>query len=160
MTACNSHHPRSFVERLYLPRCNAGHVLINIENLYNRKLVLIAHHLVSSTDKLVQLCSDLDHSLLPCISITTRTRDYCSSLPLPSDLTLCDSASLRHAVVEKQIEILVNRLSTKHLHSKFFSLLASHDVHRSKSTQWLRQHLHSESESTIFAIHAGPGHCH
>ena len=32
------------------------------------------------------------------------------------------------------------------------SLLESHDVHRSKSTQWLRQHLHSESESTIFAI--------
>jgi len=33
MTTCNSHHPRSSVERLYLPRSNAGRGLINIENL-------------------------------------------------------------------------------------------------------------------------------
>ena len=37
-TATNNHHPHSAVERVYLP-CSAGGVgLVNIENLYYRKL--------------------------------------------------------------------------------------------------------------------------
>ena len=74
---------------------------------------------MSSTDKLVQLCSDLDLSLPPRISITTRARDHCSFMSLLSDLTSCDSASLRRVVVEKQLEILVDPLAAKPLHGKF-----------------------------------------
>jgi len=55
-------------------------------------------------------------------------------------------------VTEKQLKLLVDRLVAKPLHGKFFSLLTNHDGHKSKSTQWLCQHLYSESESTIFAI--------
>jgi len=65
---------------------------------------------------------------------------------------MCDAASLRSDVVEKQLKLLADQLVAKPLHSKFFSLLTDHDVHKSRSTQWLRQHLHFESESTIFAI--------
>ena len=147
-----SHYSHSSVERLYLPRSNAGRGLINIENLYNRKLVFIAHHLLSSTDKLVQLCSTLDHSLPPRVSIITRAKNYCSSISLPSDLTSFSSATLRCAISDKQSSSLVQRLVAKPLHGKFFSLLASCDIHKGKSTRWLYQHLHSESESTIFAI--------
>jgi len=39
LTATNNHHPCSAVEHVYLPRSAGGIGLINIENLYNRKLV-------------------------------------------------------------------------------------------------------------------------
>ena len=39
LTASNSHHPQSAVERLYLPRSAGGIGLINVENLFYRRMV-------------------------------------------------------------------------------------------------------------------------
>lgn len=66
MMTCLSHHLHSSVEHLYLPCNDAYHGLINDENLFYSKLVVIACHLSSFGDVLVQLCSDLDQLLPPC----------------------------------------------------------------------------------------------
>ena len=47
---------------------------------------------------------------------------------------------------------MTDSLTAKPLHGKYFSFLASSGVDNADSTRWLRQHLHSESESTIFAM--------
>ena len=59
LTASNSHHPRSVVERLYLPRKIGGRGLLGVEHLYQRRLLLLSHHLQTSTDTLVQACCEL-----------------------------------------------------------------------------------------------------
>ena len=59
LTSANSHHPRSAIERLYLPRKIGGRGLVGIEHLYQRHLVLSSHHLQTSTDNLVQARCEL-----------------------------------------------------------------------------------------------------
>ena len=47
----------------------------------------------------------------------------------------------------------MSSLLSKPLHNKYITLLQSDSVpDRSGSTTWLQQHLHSESESTVFAM--------
>ena len=49
LSATNNHHPRSAVEHVYLLHSAREIGFINIESLYNRKLVSLAHHLCAST---------------------------------------------------------------------------------------------------------------
>ena len=53
LTATCNHHSRSAVECLYLPQSAGGMGLINVENLFYRRIVSIACHLFTSTDRLV-----------------------------------------------------------------------------------------------------------
>jgi len=152
LTECNSHHPRSSVERLYLPRTVAGRGLINIENLFYRKLVLLAHHLSSSADYLVQLCFKLDQVLPPRVGILSRARSYCLSVSIDTDFEICPPSILQRAICEQQLHLLTDSLTAKPLHGKYYTLLDSGDVDGRSSSGWLRQHLHSESESTVLAI--------
>jgi len=48
MTVTCNHHPRSAVEHLYLPQSTGGMGLINVENLFYRKVVSIVCHLSTS----------------------------------------------------------------------------------------------------------------
>ena len=68
LTATCNHHPRSAVERLYLPRSAGGIGLINVENLFYWWLVAMAHHIATSSDSLVRLCYGLDN-LVPTRSL-------------------------------------------------------------------------------------------
>ena len=56
------------------------------------------------------------------------------------------------AVRAKQMSMLMSALFYKPLHGKYIILLQSDDVDKPGSARWLWQHLHSESESTEFAI--------
>jgi len=152
LTKNNSHYLYSSVEHLYLPRSEADHGLITIENLFYRKLVLMAWHLSCSTDCLVQLCSDLDQSLPPRISIHSRAKSYCSSLSVSSEFELYLVSNLKRTIHEKQVNSLVESLTVKLLHGKFFSSLRSPEIDKYGSLRWLQQHLHSEFDLTILAI--------
>jgi len=124
----------------------------SIENLFYCKLALTAHHLLSSSDSLVQLCSELDQSLPPRISIHSRAKNYCSSLSIDANIISFLPTTLKQTICGKQLSLLIDSLTAKHLHGKYLSFLASSDVDKANSTRWLQQHLQSESESTIFAI--------
>ena len=150
LTSTLSHHPRSAVERLYLPRSAAGRGLVNIEHLFYRKLVSICHHLFTSADPLVGLCCELDHSLPSRISVISRGRAYCSGLSLSLDLT--SGHPDKRAIRAEQLSTLKSSLLSKPLHGKYATLLRSDSVDGSGSSKWLQQHLHSESESTVIAI--------
>ena len=150
LTSVLSYHPRSAVERLYLPHGAAGRGLTNIEHLFYRKLVTISHHLSMSTDPLVQLCLELDRSLPSHVSLISRAEAYCSVLGLPIDLI--SGSPNKQALRAKQLSILMSSLISKPLHGKYITLLQCGDVDKPGSARWLQQHLHSESESTVCAI--------
>jgi len=152
MSSCSSHHPRSAVERLYLPRMDGGRGLVNVQNLYYRKLATLAHHLSSSSDCLVQLCCQLDGLLPPRVSILSRANAYCSSLEVASNWLAWPPCEIKKSLRDKQLSLLTESLSVKPLHGKYFSLLQSDGIDKRRSVCWLNQHLHSESESTVIAI--------
>ena len=152
MTSTCNHHPRSAVERLYLPRSGGGRGLVNVENLYNRRLVVLAHHLCSSSDSLVKLCHKLDNNLPPRCSVILRANTYCSSISINADWKIWPFSTLKKELRKCEFSQLMGSLLAKPLHGKFQSLLDSEEIDASLSTCWLRQHLHSESESTVCAI--------
>ena len=77
-----------------MPRGFGGFGLVNVENLYYRRLVALACHLccsTASTDVLVQLCRELDESFPACQSVISQAVEYCRSLAVLFDYTSYDS---------------------------------------------------------------------
>ena len=148
---CN-HHPRGAVERLYLPRILGGIGLINVENLFYRRLVIIAHHLSNSSDALVRLCYELNCLLPARSSLSARANFYCAALSITVDVQSCDLISLKSSICKMQFNNLRSSVTAKPLHGRFFSFLDYQLIDICGSLHRLEHHIHSETESTIFAI--------
>ena len=152
LSATNNHHPRSAIERIYLPRSAGGVRLVNIENLYNRKLVSLAHHLSVSSDPLVLLCCEIDSDLPRRSSVLFRAREYCASLSVTSDFQNILLSSLKSLIRDCQFSRLMSSIIDKPLHGQYYALLNKNSIDKTRSVCWLKSHVHSESESTILAI--------
>ena len=126
--------------------------MINVENLYYRRVVSIACHLSTSTDSLVGMCLKLDELLPGRSALTSMVASYCASLLVPCDLWQCNVISLKREICMRQKDLLMSALLAKPLHSQYFSFVSSDVVDKQSSFNWLRQHLHSETESTILAV--------
>ena len=108
LTATNNHHPCSVVERVYLP-CSAGGIgLVNIDNLYYRKLVSRAHHLTVISDTLVSLCCELDGGLPRRSSVLVRAREYCAFFSVASDFKSILVSSLKSLMCDCQFSRLMS----------------------------------------------------
>ena len=151
MTAANSHHPRSAIERLYLPRHMGGRGLVNVEHLYQRRVLMLAQHLRVSCDPLVKECHDLISQMPSRRSLLSRATAFASDLGL-DDISNLSSGQLKSTVCSAQREKLITTLCAKPLHGKFFNYIRSDNVHATRSFYWLKYSLHSESESSIFAV--------
>ena len=101
MSNHSSHHPMSAVERLYLPCSVGGQGLVNVLNLFHRRLAVLAHHLSTSTDSLVRLCSLLDKLLPPRVSIISRANSYCSTLDISLDWSSCTPLKVKETLRDK-----------------------------------------------------------
>ena len=152
MVASNSLHPRSAVERLYLPHHSGGRGLSNIEDLYRRRVIMLAHHLRTSDDALVRMCYLLDTSLPPRKSVCSRADAYVAALSVDGDLAQATADELKNLVCDRQRLCRWDILRGKPLHGKFVNWCCSNPIDVSRSFRWLGEFLHGESESTIFAI--------
>ena len=151
LTSFNSHHPRSSIERLYLPRKIGGRGLISIEHLYQRCLLSLSHHLQTSSDTLVNACCELMSQFPPRKSLLAVAGDVATSLGLDGMLN-CTAEQLKTEVCAAQKKKLLESLCFKPLHGKFYKWAQSSDINSVRSFRWLHFSLHSESESTVFAI--------
>ena len=151
LTASNSHHPRSSIERLYLPRKIGGRGLVNIEHIFQRRLLSLPHHLQTSTDSLVHACCEVMSQFPPRKSLITRAGDISTSLAL-DNISDCNAELLKTVVCAAQRKKLLESLCAKPLHGKFYTWTQSADIDTSRNFCWLHHSLHSESESTVFAI--------
>ena len=152
MSQTANNDPRSAVECLYLPFTAGGLGMINVENLYYRRLVSIACHLYNSDDRLVKLCCDLDRVLPAHCSVLSRAREYCPTLSVPFDQDHSDFQLIFKILCDKQFAVLITTLLTKPLHGQFYKYVQSGKVDVQRSVRWLKIHLHSETVSTVRAI--------
>ena len=151
MTNANCHHTRSSVERLFLPRKLGGRGLLCVENLLEHHLIMLSYHLNTSGNALVKMCCTLDTQLPSRVSIMSRAALLVSSLGL-DDMLSYSCGQLTAAIIAAQQKKLLDCLSAKPLHGKFFNWIRSVDINIDWSFRWLNRSLHSESESAIFAI--------
>ena len=77
---------------------------------------------------------------------------YCASFSVTCDLQQCNVLSLRSEICKKQKSLLMLALLVKPLHSQYFSFVNSDMVNKQSGFNWVRQHLHSETEYTILAV--------
>jgi len=139
-------YPRSAVECLYLPRSRGGRGLVSVENLFHCHLMVLAHHLCSSHDSLVQLCYRLDNLLPPRVSVVTRACTYCVLLSISADWKSWTCSDLKKELRTCEFSQLMDTLVAKLLHGKFQALLSSNGMDSKRSTCWLQLLLHSESK--------------
>jgi len=145
-------HPRSAIERLYLSHNQGGRGLLNVEHLYHRRVILLSHHLQTSTDALVKMCLTLDSAMPPRKSVVARANTFLASLSLQLELASVTSSELKNTVCDLQQKSHYDHLCGKPLHGKFYSWCISADVDTSRSFHWLGQSVHSETESTTLAV--------
>jgi len=80
-----------------------------------------------------------------------KADDVASSLFL-NDILSYEVGQLKTNVIAAQRKRLLDVLVAKPLHGKFFTWLQSSDVNALRSFRWLQCSLHSESESSVFAV--------
>ena len=132
--------------------------MINVENLFYRRLVTMAHHLSNSSDALVQLCYELDGLLPARSSVSARANFYCVALPITIDFQSCDLISLKSSICKMQLNNLRSSLTAKPLHGRFFSFLDVQLIDRRESLHWLKHHIHSETPFLLSKIRSSlPG---
>ena len=132
MTSSNSHHPRSAVERLYLPRYMGGRGLLNIEHMYQRRLMMFSHHLQTSSDFLVKECSHLISQMSSSKSLLSRAAAFASDLQL-TNISHFSAGQLKNSISSAQWQKLYTSLCVKPLHGKFFDHLSSDNINTSRS---------------------------
>jgi len=149
MTSSNSHHPRSAVERLYLPCYMGGRGLFNIENMYQRRLVMFSRHLETSSDFLVKECFNLISQMSSSKSLLSKAAAFASDLKL-TNISHFSAGQLKNSISSAQclIPACVRNLFME----SFFDHLSSKNIKTSRSFLWLKHSLHGVSESSIFAI--------
>jgi len=118
MTSSNSHHPRSAVERLYLPRYMGGRGLLNIEYMYQRRLMMLYHHLQTSCDYLVRECFSLMSQVSSSKSLLSKAVAFASDLKL-SNISHFSTGQLKNSICFAQWQRLNTNLCAKPLHGKF-----------------------------------------
>ena len=147
----NSHHPHAAVERLYLPQFLGRRGIVNIEHLYQRRIVMLSRHLQTSQDPLVKACYQLISWFPPRKSLICKAHTISSALSI-DNFSEYTSVQLKRALCTAHREQFFNQLCAKPLHGKFATWACSDDVDTVQSFCWLQGSIHSESESTILAV--------
>lgn len=133
LTKFRCHHPRSAVQRLYLPRSQGGRGLINIAELCLRQEIQIREYFLSSPDRFIQKLAACDKNYTPLNLCEPET-----SLQLPSNAD--NVASWQDKV----------------LHGKYPNILKDTGIDRGASLEWLRKgYLIPETEGFIISIQDG-----
>ena len=123
MTNTNCNHPHSFVERLFLSRKLGGRGLLCVENSGASPNYALppSKYIWRCTG---ELCCTLDTQLPSRISIMSRATLLVSSLGL-DDMLSYSCGQLKAAIIAAQQKKLLDCLSAKPLHGKFFNWIRS-----------------------------------
>ena len=114
LSTANSHHPHAAVERLHLPWFLGGRGIVNIEYLYQRRIVMLSRHLQTSQDPLVKACYQLIFWFPPRKSLICKAHTISAALSI-DNFSEYTSIQLKRA------------LCTAHLMSSFLtSYVPSH----------------------------------
>ena len=133
MTQHRQHHPRSAVERLYLPRYMGGRGLLNIEHMCERTVAGLAEYVNHKEGRLLTVLRQ------------HKPRGLRMRLPPATDLN--------ENLKTKQRRQLVNQWKEKAMHGQHAKMMDKTTVDSDTSYQWLKQaDLKGETEGFVCAI--------
>ena len=60
LTMHNAHHPKSNVERIYIPRKEGGRGLLNVEDIVNTAILGLEEYVVDSNERILSAARNID----------------------------------------------------------------------------------------------------
>jgi len=157
LTKAGAHHPKSDVNRLYVPRSNGGRGLVSIEDSWKREMISLAHYIANKDDKYLQTVCNYEKRefnnkgilywaevLKQRVGLTTRPEDNQS---LQKQM-LCLKDNVKKAISNKH---MVN-WKQKELHGQHIRENEKEHVNFQLTQQWLtRGLLKVETEGFLIA---------
>ena len=158
LTTHNMHHPKSDVERLYLPRCSGGRGIIQLELAFKTAVIGMKEYLDHTDDWMMQLVFNHE-SRKNLHSIVKNGRKFATELgvnteqEINEDLPLTENVRrLKRKAKINGTELLDATWKSKPLHGQFASRCNKADVDKIDTHQWLRSAgLKAETEGFIMA---------
>lgn len=162
MTIHRSHHPRSSVPRIYLPRDRGGRGLLNLECLQRRIVLSAASSVINSRDPLMQFVHL--HEIANVGAFLYRAAERAAvelSLPfgtrdIEHGLASLTPWMLKKSVKEAEHTLLLREHIDRPVHGQYFSLIKEIGMSEGLSFAFLKSAgLKSETEGFLFACQDG-----
>jgi len=150
------HHPKSDVDRLYIPRSRGGRGMIQLELSYKTSTIGLCKYLESTQDWMLKLVN-LHEQNKKLHSVTKESHKFSREL----DLDLQNDEEVIPTIIAKKtkqkakelgLKQIAKRWEEKPLHGKFVTRSKNADVDELATHQWLRNSgLKEETEGFILA---------
>ena len=155
LTSFRMHHPKSDVDRIYLPRKIGGRGLIQLEQSFKTSLVGLEEYLKTTDD--AYLKAVLVHENSKDVSFTKLSQEYKQTLgiqTIAADQVKPTAAAkqIKEKVKNAHMKSLEENWKSKPLHGKYPERLSKADIDPNLTHQWLRgTGLKAETEGFIIA---------
>jgi len=136
------HHPKSDVDRLYIPRSRGGRGMIQLELSYKTSTIGLCKYLESTQDWMLKLVN-LHEQNKKLHSVTKESHKFSREL----DLDLQNDEEVIPTIIAKKtkqkakelgLKQIAKRWEEKPLHGKFVTRSKNADVDELATHQWLR----------------------
>ena len=159
LTMHNMHHPKADKDRIYLPRCDGGRGLIQLELAFKTTTISLSRYLATTEDWMMQLV-DFHESKKKKNSVTKQAKQYMKQLKIKDSQNNDESLptataaakSLKKEAKKEGLNNLQTKWQDKPLHSQYPTRASQADVDKTLTHQWLRSAgLKAETEGFILA---------
>ena len=151
------HHPKADIDRLYLPRCEGGRGLIQLELSFKTTTIGLEMYMEKTTDPFLQIVKE-HRGKTNVSSITKDAKRFRNELDIPNISSNENEASTIYArrvkskAKEKGQQKLREKWEEKALHGKFPNRAKEADVDTVQTYKWLKAAgLKPETEGLLIA---------
>ena len=155
LTMYKMHHPKSDVDRLYLPRIEGGRGLIKLELSYKTTTIGLDKYLQETQDTLLHFVKDHDNKR-SLYSISRQSTKFSRELEMPAipsaENETCTTYARKTKAKAKHQgrQQLRSKWESKALHGKYPQRVKQADVDQDKTHRWLKAAgLKAETEGFI-----------
>ena len=156
LTSNRMHHPKSDVDRLYIPRKDGGRGMIQLELSYKTSTIGLHHYLESTNDWMLQLVYSHENGK-KLHSVIKESRKFAQELEFDQGLDQDLAPTILAKKSKKKaknlgLQKIAQRWQDKPLHGRFVARSKKADVDELATHQWLRSSgLKGETEGFILA---------
>ena len=149
-------HPKSDVDRIYIPRKEAGRGLIEIETAFKVAIVGLNHYLenkstLSSNMIIMHEKTKAKNSISKIAKNIEKEMADLNFAPKPDKPTAENAKALKQEMKKELVKKKNNRWISKPLHGKYPSLIGEPHVDLPNTNNWLRSDIKGETEGLLIA---------
>ncbi len=143
MTAFRTHHPKSDVERLYLPRIQGGRGLMQLENYYKISTVGLQKYLEKNKGELMQIATEHEQNK-KLFSVYKEANKYRKQTEIADG---CEEKGETTTEIVKKLKdkfktglqnSMLKRWQEKPLHGQYLKKLNREEIDQEQTQHWLR----------------------